>query len=307
MNQTNYLRFKRIQRLCVLNGFDPTNVYCSQTGMPIGRFDESIILDSLTEIGFNMDDDEIVDDLLTRTLSSMRPSPNWNFITKNSLRSRVKSSPTQTLSYLLIRLYEPHANLKVPFESRLRDHLRRVTIYRLLTQVSQSNHESIKSALAEWTYLLVEIDALYNLTTLPVPGNDIVDMLGAIAAEHGAPGFDSQLNLFLQGWRDWHGKLYGEYERKQQAAIRQDQWLKGNPQAAPARTMLFFEQKPKSEATVKRQAKAKDDSEMVVLLRNIMEKAARGIEETETPKPKVISGFIPSFAGLKLNIAPKEA
>jgi len=138
MDRLTHHKWRRLQRLCVQNGFDPQVVYCSITGRPIGRFDDEIIIESLAEMG-TMDDEEVLDDLLTRTLSSMRPSPNWNMADAHSLKRRVKSAPTQTLSYLLIRLYSPHSGLKQGFMERTREYLRRISIHRFCTVLCQSD------------------------------------------------------------------------------------------------------------------------------------------------------------------------
>lgn len=291
MNRTTYQQFRRLQKLCIANGFDPQVVYCSITGRPIGRFDDSIIVEALSEIGPQADEEEMMDDLLTRTLSSMRPSPNWNMITRDSLNRRVKSAPAQALSYLLIRLYSPHSGLKQTFMERTREYLRRVSIYRFCEVLCQSEDERVK----EWMFLLIEIDALYNLTSLPVPGNDILVMLADVAGASGIGDFASQMEAFMGGWRTWHRKLYESYELKLRAALRQDTWIKGNPGASSARTTLFFEQKPKSEATVKREAKGKADAQMTNLLRALMDERV----EAE-PKPEAPKGFFANFGGLKI-------
>lgn len=293
MNRTTYQQFKRLQRLCQQNGFDPQTVYCSITGRPIGTFDDSIMAEALAEIGDNVADEEMMDDLLTRTLSSMRPSPNWNYVSSDSLKRRVKSAPSQTLSYLLIRLYSPHANLKLDSVARTREYLRRVSIFRFCDVLCQSADPRLN----EWLYLLIEIDALYNLTNLSVPGNDLLAMLADVASDLHTSAFAVNFEQFMVGWRTWHGKLYESYERKVKAAIRQDQWLKGNPIAGPARTSLFFEQKPKAESTLKKEAKGRADAQMTNLLRALMDERV----ETE-PKPEPVQGFFANLKGLKIGV-----
>lgn len=269
---------------------DPTRIYCSITGRPIGRLDPSVFADVMEEIPVAADKDEIIEDLMIRTLSSMRPSPAWNYVDRSSLREYVKTRPIETLCYLLNRLYEPADRLKIDFSRRMTYHHERIKLYQLVSHVSQYD-------LGEWMYLLIEIDALYNLTTLSIPGNSIQVTLAALAGERDDEAFES----FMNEWRAWHLRLYETYEKKQKAAIQQTEWLKGNPAAGTARFSMFMESKPKSEAQKKKETKHKADNEMMALLRGIMSAAESGETIESTPTPKSV-GFIPAggLRGLKI-------
>lgn len=288
--------------ICVSNtGVNPSVVYCLQTGRPIGRFDDQIMIEIFDEIPDAPDnDEEIMDDLLTRTLCSMRPSPGWNNLDRQSLNLYARTRPAETLSYLLIRLYEPTNGLKVDFNRRLGLYHRRIQIYKMVEALATQSEID----LSDWLYMLVEIDAMYNLNSLPVPGNDILLTLAALESERESkPETKSEaFEEFLSAWRKWHKGYYDSYEKRQKQAIRQDQWLKGNPLASSARLTMFMAAKPKSEATIIRESKAKLDNEMTNLLRSIMNKAAEG-QVSQTPTVSQPKGFIPAgglFAGLNL-------
>jgi len=299
---SQFSRLNAAIRLCEEStGVNPLTLYCSITGAPIGEFDRDTFNGVMAEVFEYMDPqqdaEEITDDLMLRTLSSMRPSPVWNYSDRQSLNKRMKSRPAETLSYLLIRLYEPSSQLKLEHDRRLGLYHRRILIHRLCKWVVET-----KLNWQEWIYLLIEIDALYNLTSLSIPGNDILSTLGEIRYAAEGENGPEQFESFLDGWRAWHKKLYDEYEKKQRAALRQDQWLKGNPAAGPARLTLFMEVKPKSEAQVKKAAKNEADNEMTNLLRAIMEQT-HGQKPMDTPAPIQTPGFIKGFGKLKLNIA----
>lgn len=289
------LKIRQAARKCREElGVDPTKIYCSITGRPIGTLDESILFDIFEESGFQ-DLDELMDDLLLRTLCSARPSPSWNIVDRKSLDIYRKTRPAETLAYLLSRLYEPSRSLKISFNERIKGYHQRIQIYSVVTRILETGIN-----LDEWMFLLVDIDGLYNLNTLPIPKNDILASLVLIAEAHENK---ESWDAFMGEWREWHGKLFDSYMAKQRAALRQDNWIKGNSLAGPARVNLWSDRQPKSEATIKREAKKKLDDEITVLLRTIMDNAEKG-KDSEPVTPKPVRGVIRPG---QLNIAALKA
>lgn len=287
----------RIAEVCVYCeqelGFNPLSLYCSITGRPIGKLDESIMVDILLEADVQ-DLDELAEDLLFRTLSSSRPSPSWNMIDRHSLTLYSETRPVETLTYLLSRLYESSPNLKADLMTRIKGYHLRLQIYALLDSLQNRGAD-----FSELMLLLIEIDALYNLSKLPVPRNDILLTL-TLAVDC----FDSDKEAweqFMADWREWHGELFEQYERRLKQALSQDSWLKGNSTVTAARTKILRDSKPKSEATIKREQKKRVENELVNMLSAIINS-----EDTAQvkPEPKPVQGLIRpgqlKLSGLKI-------
>lgn len=225
---------------------NPSRVYCAVTGKPFARLDDETLTDIFTEIPSSMDAEELCDDLLLRTLSSMRPSPAWNSLDYDSLRGYVQTRPAEVLAYCLNRLFEPNNGLKQSSDSRLFRYQQRITRW-----VHIRDFVACGFDVSEFLYWLIEIDAKYNLTTLPVPADELITF--GLVTDHVG------LKLFRDRWIAWYSPLHAEYEKRQKAAIQQANWLKGNSLAKRAHFDLWLDRKPTipvgSGAEAKKQAR----------------------------------------------------
>src|SRR4051812_22122998 len=137
-------------------GFDPHGIYCQVTGKRIGLTDEGELRALVGSIPG--DPDSVIDDLAVRIFASMRPSLRWNKMRIDSLETMRKQVPTETLAYLLNRLFAPLDQIKLPIDVKLGDYHNRIRIFNLLTEWGE--HDSLNLV----THMLLEIDAKMNLS-----------------------------------------------------------------------------------------------------------------------------------------------
>ena len=290
--KASYVEDKMIES----RGINPRGIYCLQTGEEIGI----ISREELTLAIFLADADseeELFDDLEVRCLAAMRPSIAWNVIDSKTLHKMRLRRPRQLLSYLMIRMYEPRDNqysrLKLPFDRRIANLRARVQMWQLVSALPLDELQ-----LNELLLVLLRIDALFNLNhvaiknTLPAPAT----MVNREATQ-----------AYIDRMNEWLEYLYAKKIRQDNLAkAGAEFWMRGATTSRDASVKLFLEVKPKSETTLKREAKKKADSEMEALLKSIMDAAAQGADlktvASPTPKPQ---GFIPA-GGLKLNLVGRK-
>jgi len=243
-------------------GVNPLTVYCQFTGKPCGRMYQDEV-----EALLNPDDDieTAADDLFVRTLASMRPSITWNYMRSDSLEVLMVKQPTETLAYLLNRLFQPSDYGKLPFAARLDDLHTRIRLYDFLANLSQSDH----SRLMQW---LIEVDAKMNLTMQSIDLRAVDFMLF----------FDKA----MESIEAWHAYCMKRYQRSLRLEEDQRRWMKGNTLARPAFFRSFMEAKPESKTAKGKRVKTQEQLENEALFRAVMAEAE--LEATTPMLPATI-------------------
>lgn len=245
----NFVRY--LQRVAVVSefqsvyGFEPSAVYCSITGKPIGRTDEFCdLIDSLRG-----DASDVADDIAVRIFASMRPSLFWNKMREDSLETLRKSRPTETLAYLLNRLFAPKRG----------------------ADMLAVNHDRIRlwQKLEEWgvndstntlTYYLLEIDAKLNLSELSAP----------FTVEDFLTRFDT-MPLLLEKVQAWYLAQLDEYSRLlKRNELNTRWWRSGHALAKPAFFAAWQESTPPSPTAMKATAKREEKDFFAGLLFGIL-------------------------------------
>jgi hypothetical protein len=229
---------------------DCESVFCSITGKPIG----CIFEEELEALCASLDSDISVaaEDLVLRSLASMRPSMRWNRMRTDTLDSMRVAAPVETMAYLLNRLFTPLKEDKGYDWKQL--HLDRIHLFAALDCAWFDNTPTNPSAEVEadvkWhqtfdsvMLMLLEIEAKMGLLTLRAPFK--------CSALLESPNLLENLHFLL---KPWHEKRIEEYCKAELEA----KFFASNPGAKRAFAKQWFETAPKSEATVKREAKQKD-------------------------------------------------
>jgi len=156
-----------VRKMIEETGINPHAIYCQITGARIARMRRSEIDLMWSTINESMDDDEIIDELYTRTITSMRPSPAWNYIRRETLESIRKSNPVALAAYLLGRYFEPrdkaYSRLQRTLDQRITDGVNRIKSFAAINAMaSQAKPEDIN----EFVTLLLLIDSEFNLADM---------------------------------------------------------------------------------------------------------------------------------------------
>lgn len=232
-------------------GINPMLVYCTMTGKPFATLSAEefqFTIDEILATNDECDEDTAIDELLTRTVSTMRPSPSWNIQDESMLQRYIKTRPGEVMAYCLNRLYEPAGSLKISFSLRLHNYHQRILRWQLINELTQTMTD-----MSAWLYMLIEIDAKYNLTTLPIP-HDTLPLPFSIMDMDG--GFDA----FMEEWKKWYFPLKDSYEKRLREELRADRWLKGNTLAKGAFFTLFMDSQPPTKSAIEK-AKKKEESD----------------------------------------------
>lgn len=227
-------------------GINPSFIYCWHTGRTIGSIHASVFADVLTEIG-SEDVDSIIDELLVRSLTNVRPSPLWATVDPETLRRYITTRPGEVLAYCLNRLYEAPDRLKTTASQRLNNYQLRIKRWEIIQRLLDSKRD-----LTQWLYMLVEIDAKYNLNKLPIPDSDIIATLTEMAQTQEA--YDG----FMESWKKWYFPLKQQYEKKRDSELREERWLRGNALVGPAYLKMFMESRPPTKTGEAKAKKAAD-------------------------------------------------
>jgi hypothetical protein len=228
-------------------GINPTRIYCQVTGRSIGRIDEDEFALILSQIG-ECDLDDLISELWTRTVASMRPSPAWNkYVGKESLAIMLDRDPRGLLCYLMNRMYKPaqKGNQPLPVEDELRFTANRITVANRIMQ------QEIDSPMLHQILLqLLEMDSLYGLksiaTLVPVKIN-VADLL---------PDFNEEYLDSLIAHKNAISEAHAKAIRKAQSEARftsERNYLTGK-----AYTKQFVKVTPPSPKKVAASAKAAD-------------------------------------------------
>lgn len=156
-----------IHNTIVQTGVNPSLVYCSVTGRPIGKLDDEIFDSFLSEFE-GMDLEVACDELMIRTVCAARPSPLWNSITPERLVTLSETRPAETIAYLLNRLYERDDRFKISQDERVIQYLNRIKTYEQIDLLIREGHD-----LGWWLSILLEVEAKLNLRKVPAVGPEM--------------------------------------------------------------------------------------------------------------------------------------
>lgn len=226
----------------------PMVMYCSATGMPIGTLTDDA-LEALFASVSPADDEQMIDELLIRTLNSARPSPAWNMFEPKTLDRIRHSNPKLLLSYLLNRLYTPLV------KSDRGDQFARVTHQEIHQRIKlYSWCQKLEPVFDPLLLVLLELDSRWSLLKLAMPKN-IPEILG-----DGESAKIAEATSILQ---DWLTKLIeSELENTRKLEEQQRSFVRGNSLTRVAYMQEFIRQTPKSEdfrKIVAKKAKRVDD------------------------------------------------
>jgi hypothetical protein len=140
------------------HGFNPTYVYCLNTGKQIGYLTESEY-ELLVDLSKEDDIESTCDNLWTRILVSLRPSAQWSMVQLDSLKQMLDTDRIGVLSYLLNRITAP-ASLKTASLEIQMSHRAAIIKRRIQLQQSTASAESINRLLLA----LLAFDSKFSLT-----------------------------------------------------------------------------------------------------------------------------------------------
>lgn len=244
-------------------GIDPTVIYCHTTGAPVGLIaPEELDLVFLT-IDSKMDDDAVIDELYTRTLIAMRPSPVWTLIKPATINRIRVTNPRRMAAYMLGRYFEPrdlaYDRKRRSLSERLTDGANRIICYERLMAATDSDQLALK----EFVNLLCLIDSDFELS--------LMDMI---------PDFPktpldldvSNLPRYTEILSNYYAALLDKKSALEHQARLQESWMRngGNRLARETRTNLIQELKAKADKAKPRTPresarKAAEDSMSAVL------------------------------------------
>lgn len=230
-------------------GINPLTIYCQFTGKPVGRLYQEEV-ESL--FGLNPDVETIADDLMVRTLASMRPSIMWNYMRSESLDLLMQERPRETLAYLLNRLFQPSDYGKLPLAARLDDLHTRIRLYSFILDMDVKDQKRLME-------MLIEVDAKMNLTM------QTIDLR--------ATDFMLFFKDSMEAIERWHEFCMKRYARNQRLEEDQRRWMKGNTLARPAFFRTFMEAKPESKTAQGKRVKTAEQLENEALFRAVMAEA----------------------------------
>lgn len=277
-------------------GIDPRFIYCAQTGEPIGRLNDEELQLAIHMAGTD-NEDELIDDLMTRTLMAMRPSVGWNIVDSRTLNRMRVVRPRQLLSHLMIRLYTPKETgpaLKLSFEQRMTNSLSKIQIYQICAILPVTDKQLNRLLLT-----LLRIDSTFNMNEVAVK-TSFPGLANIIDDE----SFDSYMKQLLD-WESWLWKVKARADKADKTA--REYWSnRGSSLTRVAAAESFKESTPPSETAKKKQEKKRVESEFLDMLEEIIEaadsesQAAKPVEPAVKPVPGV---FKPGQ--FKLNLARK--
>lgn len=273
---TNETLAGTVMHACVeKHGVNPTLIYCLVTGKPVGEsYEYTDLINSL--VG---ETDHLVDEVMLRVLASMRPSLRWNRMKIDTLNDMRVAAPVETMCYLLNRLLTPLASAKNSHDF-MTLHRHRIQLF---AKLSESWAHHAKEALDAVLLKLLEIESKLGLLTeeSPVTYTQLLDAERPLEAILGR----------LTKWHEARVKWHEEQEREAK-------FFAANPGARKAMASVFWEAKPKSEATVKREAVQKDKNVFGAILDELLtpgitatKPASMRVEMPEVkaaPRPKTV-------------------
>lgn len=269
-------------------GVDPSAIYCQFTGAPIGHILRDHLGIILSMLPAEMDLESIMDDLFTRTITSMRPSPAFNLIRGESLNQMRKVVPRELTSLLLGRFYRPrdtqYSNIKRTLPQRLADGQKQILLFQQLGKLDFTTSE------ARWfLHHLIELDSQFDLT--------LVDKLADFPKDSTQLDFTPEnLALYTESLASLIKVLHAKKDALERKAMLHQSWLAagGNRQLRTAHMGSFMELTPPSPTKAAIQAKEARKGSIRMLLRQIMEDS-NSDDSTATPIAKPIPAFVPAI------------
>jgi hypothetical protein len=262
---------------CVAHhGFDPSGIYCQLTGKRIGSTPMEEFESVVNLVGCDSAD-EIADDIAIRVLASMRPSLKWNKFRAESMAQLRKSDPTEMLSFLLNRLFAPLNHRKIGIDNLLGTYADRIRGFQLL------NEWGVTDATNTLLYMLLEVDAKWNLDTESAPFTAYDFFFDAATMEHR-----------VEMVQAWYANRMIAWEKRLKAEEQMTKWYRfGNALAQPAFRDAFMESKPLSPTAIKKAEKDAEKQMFGDLLFEIMGEPNLAGETKRVPAPKPAPTFVP--------------
>lgn len=257
-------------------GFNPRGIYCSVTGKQIGMTLHEEFNALIESLGVE-DAEEAADDLAMRLLASMRPSLRWNKFGDQGIEELRVKHPVETLAYLLNRTFQPLNHRKIGIESLLATYENKIKAFQMIQSWGQTD------ATNTLTYMLLEIDAKWNLDTESPPFS-----WDAFFVE--APDMDARVSI-VQGW---YADRMDAWEKRLKAEELQTKWIRhGNVVAKPAFAAAYMESRPLSVTAIKKAEKQAEKDMFADLLFGIL--GSPNLDGEEKKAPAVSSGptFVP--------------
>lgn len=256
-------------------GFDPSAIYCQVTGRPIGFVTHNELNAVIQQI-LPCDDDTIVDELWTRTMASMRPSPVWNMLRADSLDKMLAHDPKALLAYLMNRLYDP-VEKNVSLDERLGILANHLKVWQKIDSI-EFTAEDLDAILV----VLLTLDARYGLRNHNHPAIiQSFDWALNHVSDHKA------LIRHLNDWLESLDKRREEAERKALATTRYYQ--SGNSLVKKAAATQEEKVKPVSKSKAAIIAKQEEKDFFASILDEIMENDSP-VMPTPAPSNPPVSG-----------------
>lgn len=293
-----------IEELAHETGVYATSIYCQVTGKLIGKLDDDAVADLFASLPENLDDDDIKNELFTRTLSAMRPSPAWIMRRMDTATKILNRDPISILSYLLNRFYEPverNDGKNMSLETRIWHYHNRVRMYKNIS----FKWEEHKPNLEKLMLILLEVDSKFNLALQTMPK----DLSPNSTLFH--PSDD-----FIATCESWRDALVAKREREIAASELSDRSFRnGNSPLKQAYMQEFIRQTPPSptkekeiQREVKRQHIGNLFDELEAELRKPGTSGPTHMTTVRTPKPRFNPGVraIQTGAGFKFGGLKKQ-
>ena len=266
-----------VDRMIAETGIDPRNIYCQFTGQIIGHILPSE-LDCIFAQIEAMDEDAIIDDLYMRTIASMRPSPAWNYVRRETYNELREANPVALASFILGRLWRPKRpakdKLSRNISERIYDGAQIIKINIALKRLANNNE-----AFLNFLHFLIELDAKFNVSNLPT----ILNL--PMTPDDLRP---DQLENYCQVLSHTIDKLVVNKQRLEKQAQLQQSYLShpGNRPMAHVYYKSFMERAPKSDAAIERKLQFERERRVAFLLAASAEEIAAVMQTRQAPTPK---------------------
>jgi hypothetical protein len=265
-----------IQQMQSDHGINPFALYCSITGEEIGQLNlaqTTLIWASLND----SDSDEIIiDELWARVISSMRPSPAWNYIKHETIDRLRIAAPLQVCCYLLGRYYMPRDRAYTPlarsFEDKVFDGMNRIKVAQQMSAMDLTDEQ-----LDKFIGALLLLDSHFGLDRIKLPL-----ALSPFDLDISSP--DEIIEALEKRYSDLvHEKL----KLEKQARLHMTHFADGGNRLVRHAAMKHsIEIRPKSEAVSKREQTKTQVTEMTNLLASLMRGSGPAIQIVQSiPTP----------------------
>lgn len=214
-------RLSTIAALAAEQFIDIRGVYCLHTGKQIGTFNDSELEEAIFEEG-DCDDDELLDAMLVRVVSSMRPSPAMNKPDNGTIREMAARRPDDALAYLLNRLYGSKQLLVNRGDNWFAPLLNRIRTHAVITHTKLVHFDA-------YMHWLLELDSKLNLHEVTPPTFE-KDRLGKwLVTKSGSQLIDVfHENGVYEAFESWVFERLHEWDKRDSAALAQLKWANGN-------------------------------------------------------------------------------